>query len=337
MVFAAMGSNFGDFDNDGFLDFYLGTGDPDLSTLVPNRMFKNVAGQRFAEITASSGTGQPPERATASPVPTGTATATSTSSSRWGAPSNGDRYHNILFQNPGQGNHWLTVKLVGKKTNRAAIGARIKVVTAGDHSADRSTGTSPRAAAWGPTRSSRHIGLARADRVGRPGDPLADQRDDPGISRHRRRPGHRGDRVRRRTIGKLDWKPIPAAEMSVEPGTPPTIRGQFPQISPDNSPLAGVTPELLDAVRDFQGATPGEGDARAAVAVIVDGRVCPPPALRFELLGILFRRHGSWFPGRRPGRPGSVSRPSDRGPTESQLIRRPAAATQKGWLRGRDW
>jgi FG-GAP-like repeat len=57
MVFATMGSNFGDFDNDGFLDFYLGTGGPDLSTLVPNRMFKNVAGQRFADITASSRTG----------------------------------------------------------------------------------------------------------------------------------------------------------------------------------------------------------------------------------------------------------------------------------------
>ena len=28
MMFAAMGSNFGDFDNDGWLDFYLGTGAP---------------------------------------------------------------------------------------------------------------------------------------------------------------------------------------------------------------------------------------------------------------------------------------------------------------------
>jgi len=28
-----------DLDNDGYLDFYLGTGDPDLSTLIPNRMF----------------------------------------------------------------------------------------------------------------------------------------------------------------------------------------------------------------------------------------------------------------------------------------------------------
>jgi hypothetical protein len=44
----------------------------------------------------------------------------------------GDQYHNILFQNPGQGNNWLNVKLVGKKTNRCAIGAKIKVVTAGD-------------------------------------------------------------------------------------------------------------------------------------------------------------------------------------------------------------
>ena len=135
LVFATMGSNFGDFDNDGFLDFYLGTGDPDLSTLVPNRMFKNVAGKRFAEITASSGTGNLQK-------------GHGVSCADWdrdgdvdlfiemGGAVIGDRYHNILFQNPGQGNHWLTVKLVGKKTNRAAIGARIKVVTAGDHPPD---------------------------------------------------------------------------------------------------------------------------------------------------------------------------------------------------------
>jgi hypothetical protein len=39
----------------------------------------------------------------------------------------GDRAHNVLFQNPGHGNHWLTVKLVGTRTNRAALGARIRV------------------------------------------------------------------------------------------------------------------------------------------------------------------------------------------------------------------
>ena len=43
----------------------------------------------------------------------------------------GDRSYNLLFQNPGQGNHWLKVKLVGTKTNRAAIGARIRAVIEG--------------------------------------------------------------------------------------------------------------------------------------------------------------------------------------------------------------
>jgi len=130
-VFAPMGSNFADFDNDGYLDFYLGTGAPCLSTLVPNRMFKNVGGKRFAEITATAGTGH---------LQKGHGVACGD----WDRDGNvdlfvqtggavpGDRYHNVLFQNPGQGNHWLTVKLVGQKTNRAAIGARIMAVTSGE-------------------------------------------------------------------------------------------------------------------------------------------------------------------------------------------------------------
>jgi hypothetical protein len=130
MVFATMGSNHGDFDNDGWLDFYLGTGDPDLSTLVPNRMFKNVAGQRFSEITGSSGTGH---------LQKGHAVACGDWDSdgdidifiEMGGATYGDQYHNILFQNPGQGNSSLTVKLVGVKTNRPAIGARIKAIVAG--------------------------------------------------------------------------------------------------------------------------------------------------------------------------------------------------------------
>jgi hypothetical protein len=131
VVYATMGSNYGDFDNDGWLDMYLATGEPALGFLVPNRMLKNVGGKRFAEITGSSGTGH---------LQKGHGVACGD----WdrdgdvdlfvqsGGAFNGDKYHNILFQNPGQQNHWLTVKLVGKKTNRAAIGARIKVVTAGE-------------------------------------------------------------------------------------------------------------------------------------------------------------------------------------------------------------
>ena len=130
LVLATMGSNYGDFDNDGFLDMYLGTGDPDLAFLDPCRMFKNVSGRRFAEITGSSGTGN---------LQKGHAVACGD----WdrdgdtdifiemGGALPGDRYHNILYQNPGQKNHSLTVNLVGRETNRAAIGAVIKVVTGG--------------------------------------------------------------------------------------------------------------------------------------------------------------------------------------------------------------
>jgi len=163
LVFAAMGSNFGDFDNDGYLDFYLGTGDPDLSMLVPNRMFKNVAGARFAEITGTSGTGHLQKGH-------GVACADWDNDGdvdvfiETGGAIPGDRFHNILFQNPGQKNHWLKVKLVGKKTNRAAIGARIKIVTAGAHPLTVyrhvSSGSS-----WGANPLQQHVGLGQADRV----------------------------------------------------------------------------------------------------------------------------------------------------------------------------
>ena len=52
-----MGCNFGDIDNDGYLDLYLGTGWMSYSGLVPNLMFKNVEGRRFEDVTESSGTG----------------------------------------------------------------------------------------------------------------------------------------------------------------------------------------------------------------------------------------------------------------------------------------
>jgi hypothetical protein len=44
-----------------------------------------------------------------------------------GGATPGDRAHNVLFLNPGHGNHWLTVRLIGTRTNRAAIGAKIRV------------------------------------------------------------------------------------------------------------------------------------------------------------------------------------------------------------------
>ena len=125
-VVLPMGSNFGDLDNDGFLDIYLGTGRPSYPYLMPNVLFRNDGGRRFEDITAATGTGH---------LQKGHGVAFAD----WdrdgdadifleaGGAVPGDRAHNVLFQNPGYGNHWLTVKLVGTRTNRAALGAKIRV------------------------------------------------------------------------------------------------------------------------------------------------------------------------------------------------------------------
>ncbi|HEV3385222.1 MAG TPA: CRTAC1 family protein [Gemmata sp.] len=162
-VYVTMGSNFGDYDNDGYLDFYLGTGDPNLSMLVPNRMFKNVAGKRFAEITASSRTGHL-QKGHGVACGDWDRNGTVDVFIEMGGAVPGDQYHNVLFQNPGQGNNWLSVKLVGKKTNRAAIGARIKVVTAGDQPLTVQRHVSS-GSSFGANPLEQHIGLGKANRV----------------------------------------------------------------------------------------------------------------------------------------------------------------------------
>jgi hypothetical protein len=162
-VYATMGSNFADFDNDGYLDFYLGTGDPNLATLVPNRMFKNVAGKRFAEITASTGTGHL-QKGHGVACGDWRRTGNLDIFIQTGGAVHGDKYHNILFQNPGQGNNWLTVKLIGKKTNRPAIGARIKAVTAGAHPLTVHRHVSS-GSSFGANPLQQTLGLAKADRI----------------------------------------------------------------------------------------------------------------------------------------------------------------------------
>jgi hypothetical protein len=124
--YTTMGCNFADLDGDGFLDFYLGTGSPSYDILVPNRLFRNMGGKRFAEISYSSGTAH---------LQKGHAVAIGDYDrggdvdifEEMGGAVNGDKYHNVLFNNPGQGNGWISVKLRGETTNRSAIGVRIKV------------------------------------------------------------------------------------------------------------------------------------------------------------------------------------------------------------------
>jgi hypothetical protein len=123
---AAMGANFGDIDNDGFLDAYFGTGWMSYSGLVPNVMLKNINGRRFEDVTDSSRTGHLQKGHGVSFADfDGDGDLDLFVVLGGGYP--GDQGYNALFQNPGHGHHWLKVKLIGTKTNRSALGAKIQV------------------------------------------------------------------------------------------------------------------------------------------------------------------------------------------------------------------
>jgi hypothetical protein len=125
-VVPAMGLNFGDLDNDGWLDIYLGTGNPDFGTLIPNRMFRNADGGRFQDVTTAGNFGH---------LQKGHAIAFADVDNdgdqdvfeEMGGASLADKAHSALYLNPGRGNHWLRLELEGVRSNRSAIGARIKV------------------------------------------------------------------------------------------------------------------------------------------------------------------------------------------------------------------
>jgi hypothetical protein len=121
-----------DFDNDGWKDIFVTRGHvqslqaaPRVTVAQPNTVFRNLGGVRFDALTTEAGlTAQPPQRHRGSAV----------------GDFNGDGRLDVVVtaigaraevwmnQSPGA-NHWLELKLEGTRSNRDAIGARVKVVT----------------------------------------------------------------------------------------------------------------------------------------------------------------------------------------------------------------
>ena len=89
-----------------------------------------------------------------------------------------DRHGLRLFENPGNRNDWINLRLVGVKTNRAAIGARIKV-TVDNARAENATGENGGAArvtrsiyrtvgsggSFGANPLEQHVGLGLSARI----------------------------------------------------------------------------------------------------------------------------------------------------------------------------
>ena len=120
-----MGGNFGDIDQDGYLDLYLGTGYPLYEGLMPNVMYLNRAG-RFEDVTFSAGFGH---------LQKGHGIAFADVSgdgypeviAQMGGMYRGDAFANALFENPGFSGRSLVFELRGSRTNRAGVGVRLTV------------------------------------------------------------------------------------------------------------------------------------------------------------------------------------------------------------------
>ena len=161
-----MGANFGDLDNDGYLDMYLTTGDPNYQTLTPNVMLRNDAGRKFQNVTTAGGFGHLQKGH-------GVAFADIDNDGdqdiyhQLGGFFPGDRFHNALFQNPGHGNRYVVVKLTGVQTNRPGYGARIRVTVStpdGSTTLHRAAGS---LSSFGGSPARQEIGLGQATGIER--------------------------------------------------------------------------------------------------------------------------------------------------------------------------
>lgn len=163
-VTGAMALNYGDLDNDGWLDFYAGTGTPDLGMLVPNRMFRNDAGKRFQEVTTAGNFGhlQKGHAITFGDLDND---GDQDIFEQMGGAYLGDKARSALYRNPGSSHGWIGLELEGVRSNRRGVGARLTLSvdsSSGPRAIHRSVGPG---ASFGGNPMRLEIGVGAARRV----------------------------------------------------------------------------------------------------------------------------------------------------------------------------
>ncbi len=158
-----MGGGVADVDNDGYVDFYFGTGDPQMSRLEPNRFFHNNGNGTFSDLTRYVGFARPGNKGH------GVAFADLSNSgaldifAQLGGHYPGDHAYDAIYHNSkATENNWLEVELRGVKSNRFAVGAQL-TAKAGGLIVYREVKGSEGFGATSPYRQ--HFGLGKAAKI----------------------------------------------------------------------------------------------------------------------------------------------------------------------------
>ncbi len=160
-----MGCNFGDINVDGYLDFYLATGNPLFQSLVPNKMYLNMGGRSFEDVSYAGGFANVQK---GHGVGFGDLDHDGDEDlyAQIGGSFDGDGFYNCLFENPNhEGNNWIVLRLSGTKANRPAIGARV-ILTVDEGGTERKIcRTVTSGASFGANSLALEVGLGKATAV----------------------------------------------------------------------------------------------------------------------------------------------------------------------------
>jgi hypothetical protein len=128
--FSGWSAHFVDFDNDGWKDIYSANGDVDYlgtNAAQHDTMFRNREGKGFTDVSSDLGPDFLPkgyQRGSAVSDLDGNGFPDLVVTSLQKRPR-------ILLSSGNNGNHWLWLHLQGRTSNRDAVGAKVKVTTAG--------------------------------------------------------------------------------------------------------------------------------------------------------------------------------------------------------------